>query len=144
MKPTAALATILAVAASGCGTMSNLAGQEPWLMGPPPQRETVAFGGVQNDVRWMERGLPPNEVGPLCVAAAALDMPLSLAGDIVTLPYTVPYTLVHSRLQLDENVRLQNLQKQLNDAQGWDRPFGLNSAPSETPDRVHGVIGPGY
>jgi hypothetical protein len=86
---------MLAVVASGCGTIANLAGQEPWLLGQPPEREVAPFGGVDNDVRWMSRGLPPNEWMPWCIAAAAIDTPLSLAGDIITLPVTVPYALTH-------------------------------------------------
>jgi hypothetical protein len=137
----ATLGLILAAAAGGCGTMSNLGGQEIWLMAPQPRRETEAFGGVQNDVRWMARGLPPNEVGPLCIAAAALDMPLSLAGDIITLPYTVPYTISHRRQQVDVNA---SMQKQPSAQEGWDRPFTLDPPSSVTPDRVHGGIGPGF
>jgi uncharacterized protein YceK len=73
---------------SGCGTLFNVTGQEPWLMGPPPQRPIAVFGGIDNDLRWMARGIRPDgcESGPIVVAA--IDMPLSLAGDVVTLPWT--------------------------------------------------------
>jgi hypothetical protein len=62
---------------------------------PGTERPASPFGGMANDARWMSRGLPPNNWLPWCVALAAVDMPLSLAGDIVTLPYTVPYMLIN-------------------------------------------------
>jgi hypothetical protein len=101
MKRAAYLLTLILAcgAASGCGTLFNLAGEEVWVIALPQPRETVPFGGVDNDVRWMERGIPPNRWGnewmPGCIAVAAADMPLSLAGDIVTLPWTVPYWILN-------------------------------------------------
>jgi hypothetical protein len=68
-------------------------------------------------------------------------MPLSLAGDIITLPYTVPYTISHRSQQVDVNA---SMQKQLSAPEGWDRPFTLDPPSSVTPDRVHGGIGPGF
>jgi len=88
------LTLILAGAASGCGTFFNLAGSEVQLIGSPP-RETAPFGGVDNDVRWMARGVPPNEWKPVGIAVAVADMPLSLGADIVTLPWTVPYWILN-------------------------------------------------
>jgi len=89
------LAFMLTTAASGCGTMFNLAGEEPWMIGLPRERQTAPFGGIDNDVRWLSRGAPPNEWRPWCIAAGAADMPLSLVGDILTLPYTIPYATAH-------------------------------------------------
>jgi hypothetical protein len=95
MKRAAYLLTLIIAcgAVSGCGTLFNLAGSEVQLMGPP-LRETAPFGGVDNDVRLMARGVPPNEWRPVCIAVAGADMPLSLAGDVVTLPWTVPYWIL--------------------------------------------------
>ena len=81
------LTFMLTGSASGCGTLFNLNGKEPWVLGPPPERQTVPFGGIDNDVRWMTRGVPLMGA-PLCVVAAAVDMPFSFVGDILTLPYT--------------------------------------------------------
>lgn len=50
----------------------------------------------------MARGLPPNEVGVVCIGAAMLDMPLSLVGDIITLPYTLPHWLTDGLLHGDD------------------------------------------
>jgi hypothetical protein len=73
--------------------MFNITGHEPWLLGPPPLRPIVPFGGVDNDWRWLKRGLGPDgaEIGP--IAAAAIDMPLSLVGDVITLPRTLYQSL---------------------------------------------------
>ncbi|MGF1578254.1 MAG: hypothetical protein ACFCD0_02700 [Gemmataceae bacterium] len=73
---------------SGCGTLFNLQGQEPWLLGIPPEREIVPFGGIDNDIRVMSRGLPPEELNPLPIVVGAIDMPLSFVGDVLTLPWT--------------------------------------------------------
>jgi len=45
----------LLVARSGCGTISNLNGEQPWLIGPPPKHSITPFGGVDNDVRVLSR-----------------------------------------------------------------------------------------
>src|SRR5437867_2017608 len=74
----ARFALLVATAAlSGCGTMQNLNGHEIWW--GPSERPVVPFGGIGNDARWMARGLPPNEIGAVCIVVAAVDMPLSLA-----------------------------------------------------------------
>jgi len=70
------------------GTMFNVTGHEPWLMGPPPKRQIVPFGGVDNDIRWMARGIRPDEVNFAPIAAATIDLPFSFIGDVVTLPWT--------------------------------------------------------
>jgi hypothetical protein len=77
------LALFLIVASSGCGTMANLEGrQHPWP-GQAGQDPPKVFGGVRKDVQWIKTtGIPGNImfVG---------DIPLSLIGDLVTLPKTV-------------------------------------------------------
>jgi hypothetical protein len=119
------LILMLAGGVAGCGTMANLAGEEPWLIGQAPKRDTAPFGGVDNDVRWMARGTPPNTWEPACIAAAALDMPLSLAGDIVTLPITIPAALSRSSTESDEPLKANS-----NDS--WRR-FWMNSPPASEP-----------
>jgi hypothetical protein len=97
MKHAAYLLTLIIAcgAVSGCGTLFNLAGKEVCVIGLPQPHETAPFGGVDNDVRWMARGIPPNEWMPGCIAVATADIPLSLAADIVTLPWTVPYWILN-------------------------------------------------
>jgi hypothetical protein len=88
-------ALVLIVAATGCGTMRNLEGrqhyggqQREWA---PPQ----PFGGVGNDARWLgETVADVDEVldvpGAVVTCAFILvDMPLSLVGDVITLPRTL-------------------------------------------------------
>jgi hypothetical protein len=64
------------------------------LMGPP-DRPTRTFGGVANDVRWAgEQAQRVVDEGPeyipivlpLVAYFGLVDLPLSLVGDIVTLP----------------------------------------------------------
>jgi uncharacterized protein YceK len=69
------LLVLLLPFASGCGTLANLDGREYPLMGMPGQIMPRPFGGVARDVKWM----------------FILDLPLSLIGDVVTLPKTIPY-----------------------------------------------------
>lgn len=71
----------LLTATSGCGTMGNVTGHEACLLDIFPERPIVPFGGVGNDLRWMARG-------PGAIVPAAIDLPLSCVGDIITLPWT--------------------------------------------------------
>ena len=89
IRPAAILALLPCAALSGCGTMYNIADREIIL----PERPATPFGGVGNDLRWMARCDGKYWGG---VPLAAADMPLSFAGDIITLPYTVPYWLIHA------------------------------------------------
>jgi hypothetical protein len=54
-------------------------------------RPIAPFGGVDNDLRCMKRGAI---VGP------AIDMPLSLAGDVITLPWTAFQSLRPPRIAM--------------------------------------------
>jgi uncharacterized protein YceK len=71
------------LASSGCGTMANLEGRpHPWP-GQAGQDPPKPFGGVRKDVGWIKTtGIPGN----LMFVA---DLPVSLVGDLVTLPKTV-------------------------------------------------------
>jgi hypothetical protein len=57
-------------------------GESMWLMGPAPKCPTTPFGGVGHDVFLMMKG-----GGGIGIPFGLLDMPFSLAGDIVTLPW---------------------------------------------------------
>ena len=111
------LLVVLLWTGSGCGTMANLAGQEPWLMGPAPVRTVDPFGGVDNDVRWMKRAIRTEGVEALPIVVAAIDIPLSLAGDVVTLPWTTCQTLVRRnspiKLSFDKSAMEKELSKRL-------------------------------
>lgn len=87
------LVAMLLSTSSGCGTVANLKGEEPWLLGPAPQRQMTPFGGVDNDLRWMARGIEPDVIEPGPIVAGAIDLPLSLAGDLLTLPWTTYHWL---------------------------------------------------
>ena len=62
--------------AGGCGTCANLEGKNLPALAPGKQYEPVAFGGVRNDIRWC------HSISLLFL----LDLPLSIAGDVITLP----------------------------------------------------------
>lgn len=87
-RPQSIILALLLCTSSGCGTMFNLTGHEPWLMGPAPTRPIVPFGGVDNDLRWMKRGISEDGWEPGPIVAAAIDVPFSFVGDLVTLPWT--------------------------------------------------------
>jgi len=77
------LALVAGSAVAGCGTMANLEGRvHPWpgQVGQDPPRP---FGGVRKDVGWIKTSAVP---GNLMYVA---DLPISLVGDLVTLPKTV-------------------------------------------------------
>src|ERR1022692_2545447 len=86
--------TLLICTGGGCGTMFNVTGHEVWLLNIEPERPIVPFGGVGNDVRWMSRGFAPDSSAPLATIAAAVDLPLSFVGDIITLPWTAYQSLI--------------------------------------------------
>jgi len=80
----------------GCGSICNLSG------GPGVRTKhvnTVPFGGIVLDVQFLAEPFTdtPNPVsilgGIAMVVGGVLDFPLSLAVDILTLPYTIPVSL---------------------------------------------------
>ena len=83
-KTTVGLLALFAISGfSGCGTMANLEGRpHPWVsqVGQDPPRP---FGGVRKDLGWIRTSAVP---GNLMFVA---DLPISLVGDLVTLPKTV-------------------------------------------------------
>jgi uncharacterized protein YceK len=87
---------------AGCGTVANLANQKPGAGGVAP------FGGVRQDVACLQkaangevcfRGHPKSDSGQYPQRAlmlfCAVDLPLSLIGDLVTWPYAVSYTYIN-------------------------------------------------
>lgn len=82
-----ALTTFLLLALAGCGTVMDASGAR-WCSddGPSPH----VFGGVRGDWRMLSGdAFQAPILFPLC----ALDLPLSLAGDLLLLPVTVPVAL---------------------------------------------------
>lgn len=88
---TLSLASICNILA-GCGTVMNLTNL------PPTPGEGAAYRGTAFNMAFL---LPPSS-GPqkfddstniLLGCYAAIDLPFTLIGDTLTLPYTVPYSL---------------------------------------------------
>jgi uncharacterized protein YceK len=82
-RMTGYLALAVGFASAGCGTMANLDGRQLPPPSPPRQAVTTPFGGVRRDIEWAKSTESP---GNLRYVA---DLPLSLVGDLVTLPKTV-------------------------------------------------------
>ncbi len=86
------LAAMLVGTNSGCGTLVNLAGKDDSLINysqaveevRKPERPPYPFGGVANDLAWLN-----GAVQPIGVIGCVVDVPLSLAGDFITLPLTI-------------------------------------------------------
>ena len=77
------LAQFVVLTSSGCGTLANIDGRRLPPPSPAGQEVSRPFGGVRRDIEWLKAGTAP---GNLVYAA---DLPLSLVGDLVTLPKTV-------------------------------------------------------
>lgn len=142
IRPAAVLALLVCAALSGCGTMNNVTGRTAGLLpSMPSERPTVPFGGVVDDAAWMARCIPPDQWSWMGIVLAAADTPLSLAGDIITLPYTVPYWLIHGVGQPAASDEPASKEYQFSDLH-----FVIDPPPGGhlPPDRVHGGVGPGY
>ena len=90
-----ALIAILLAATCGCGTTMNMSDRErvDWEVAsrdprvvyvPKYQRPAFPFGGVANDIAWIK-----TSEQPIDVIFSAADIPFSLAGDFVTLPWSL-------------------------------------------------------
>src|SRR5262245_9344278 len=100
----------LAAAAGGCGTMANMAGREYPLMGLPTQT-TEAFGGAANDLRWVRlqagRVVAPEDLEDVPAGFvltgyfALIDLPMSVVGDV----FTLPSVLLGARAPVRETAR---------------------------------------
>ena len=71
------------IATSGCGTMANLEGKSHPMLSHVDVEEPRPFGGVGRDIRWVWTVTFPANL--MFVG----DLPLSLVGDVVTLPRTL-------------------------------------------------------
>jgi uncharacterized protein YceK len=73
------LPTLIALLGSGCGTIENL------------HTDSTPFGGTRYDVDYVMNGSGKSPVGDALVfrPMAAIDTPVSLVGDLVTLPVTL-------------------------------------------------------
>jgi uncharacterized protein YceK len=96
MRKFLALSALLLTTAalSGCGTAANLIWFAPFEGGMRP------YGGVQAD--WSVTQGAADDLAkdsasrrPMNLVWAAIDLPLSALADTITLPLTVPYTLMH-------------------------------------------------
>ena len=78
---------------SGCGTLANLEGKEYALISPRYAQKPQYYGGVRNDLRWMnpesKEQFDLTEDWDKATALTAFwlpDLPLSAAADTVSLP----------------------------------------------------------
>jgi len=85
VTPATAIATSVLLFSSGCGTLANLNAQKYPLMGGT--EPTRPFGGVRRDVGWVTSVTAPYNL------LFAADLPVSLIGDVATLPITYPKPL---------------------------------------------------
>jgi hypothetical protein len=76
-------ALFAALTSSGCGTMANIEGRRLPPPSPAGQELTRPFGGVRRDIEWAKSVKSPDNLKYVA------DLPLSLVGDLVTLPKTV-------------------------------------------------------
>jgi hypothetical protein len=83
MKWMRRVALAAGLATFGCGTMANLDGRLLPVPGPSGQVVSTPFGGVRRDIVWAKTA---ESTAKLRYVA---DLPLSLVGDLVTLPKTV-------------------------------------------------------
>jgi len=83
------------LAATGCGTMRNMDGRTTYNGPKTEWTPPTPFGGVANDARWLSEtvcdveevlDVPGAVIG---CAFILVDMPLSIVGDVVTLPQTM-------------------------------------------------------
>ncbi len=82
----------------GCGTTANMKGSNMAIMGGG-EIEPWPFGGVANDLRWVG-GIAKSCINPedfesipigltLGCYYGLIDLPLSLVGDVITLPFII-------------------------------------------------------
>jgi uncharacterized protein YceK len=123
------LAAVLIVALGGCGTAVNFASVED--LGAPKR----VYGGVTQDTHWASHFFseafegPPVEGATWCnkllagsfalgcgICALAVDLPLSAAADTLTLPITIPATVMRWHRAIfwaDHETEMQSLARQL-------------------------------
>jgi uncharacterized protein YceK len=82
-------AELILAGLTGCGTASNLSPPRKATQVVIPEQRFAVFGGVVNDVNqvkwvWQQPGVDGKVTAPF----VALDIPLSVVGDALTLPVT--------------------------------------------------------
>lgn len=99
------MATLLLSTSSGCGTLLNVEGMDALIVDSRPpeemrkhERPPYPFGGVGNDMAWLN-----GAEEPIGVIGCVVDLPLSIAGDIITLPWTAYQYLIVRRQGPDQN-----------------------------------------
>ncbi len=98
----------------GCGTIANIEGRRLPAPSPAGQEVSKPFGGVRRDIEWVKSLDSPGNL------AYVADLPLSLVGDLVTLPKTVIGMQSDSLLQGSDPV------------QGAPQ-YGMQTGPVSTP-----------
>lgn len=79
---------IVALYLSGCGTYASLEHRNNY--------DPVVFGGVRTDIKSIKIGVDSNEwLEQQKLYNPYLDLPLSAFSDLVLLPYTVLYAMMH-------------------------------------------------
>lgn len=96
MQGTSAYFMVIAglIPLGGCGTMMNMSDMErvDWAASavhttsyvPKYRQPAFPLGGIANDIAWLK-----TSEGPIDIVASAADMPFSLVGDVVTLPWSL-------------------------------------------------------
>ena len=103
------VAAALLCAANGCGTLANMKGREHLTFATgtdadwAPARPTLPFGGLANDVTFIKKS-----EYPIQVVAGLLDMPFSLAADVLTLPWATQQWLSHQWLSVPPPPNAEN------------------------------------
>ena len=92
------LVAALLSAASGCGTLANLDSQpDKMAPGAPTVRVPMPFGGVTMDMKALTHNEPTMPASRVLMyrTIALVDLPISLVGDVVTLPWVALVSLRH-------------------------------------------------
>ena len=90
------LTAALLASLSGCGSITNLT-EGPWLHAK--HERTTPMGGVALDAQCLAHPFAKSNFSAVSILAffgGLLDLPLSLAVDLLTLPYTIPKALTSS------------------------------------------------
>ena len=74
----------------GCGTFENLREATPPKDSCDVSLKTV-YGGVRSDCSYLAEWANPKGPEPKYLLLTALDLPFTLIGDTITLPYTLAY-----------------------------------------------------
>jgi hypothetical protein len=86
----------VSLAACGCATIANFDGQDTPFMGTISDSEPTPFGGIKRDCDWLKSAIFPFNL------LFALDMPFSLAADLLTLP-----AVRHDRRDSDNELKTE-------------------------------------